>query len=136
MSKYTPMKILIAEDDPFMATLIERVLTNKNFEVITATNGSEALKIATLENPDLIITDISMPITSGLELIKFVNSEFGKKIPIIVLSGMDEEATVLEAFELGAEDFLTKPFNPRELLIRVNRLLIKSSKEKHLSSLV
>lgn len=123
------MKILIAEDEPFMAALIEKRLLSEGYEIITTTDGREALKLAEQENPDLIITDILMPFTSGLELIGIIKSSFTKKIPIIVLSGMDQEATVLEAFALGADDFLTKPFNPVELSMRVKRLLIKSTKK-------
>lgn len=123
------MKILIAEDEPFMAALIEKRLLSEGYEIIRTTDGREALKLAEQENPDLIITDILMPFTSGLELIGIIKSSFTKKIPIIVLSGMDQEATVLEAFALGADDFLTKPFNPGELSMRVKRLLIKASKK-------
>ena len=76
--------------------------------------------------PDLVITDILMPYTSGLEFISVVKSGVNNKIPIIVLSGIGEEATVMEAFDLGADDFLTKPFNPVELGVRVKRLLKNS----------
>jgi DNA-binding response OmpR family regulator len=64
-----------------------------------------------------------MPYTSGLELISIVKSNENKKIPIIVLSGLGQEDTVMEAFQLGADDFITKPFNPTELAVRVKRLL-------------
>ncbi len=117
------MNILVAEDEPLMLMAIEAKLKNEGFEVATAHDGREALK--TLESfiPDLIITDILMPYTSGLELISIVRSNQTKKIPIIVLSGLDQEDTVMEAFQLGADDFITKPFNPTELAVRVKRLL-------------
>lgn len=117
------MKILIAEDDAFMAAAIERKLTNDGYEVILTRDGREALELVEQHQPDLIITDILMPFISGLELIGIIKSSLNRKIPIIVLSGMDQEATVLEAFELGADDFLTKPFNPGELSMRVKRAL-------------
>ena len=123
------MKILIAEDDAFMAAAIEQKLKSDGHQVILTRDGREALQLVEMQQPDLIITDILMPFTSGLELIGIIKSSFTKKIPIIVLSGMDQEATVLEAFALGADDFLTKPFNPVELSMRVKRLLIKSTKK-------
>ena len=122
------MKILIAEDDSLMAALIEANLKSEGYEVIVTTDGREALKKFETENPDLIITDILMPFTSGLELIGIVKSNYEKKTPIIVLSGMGQEAIVMEAFELGADDFLTKPFNPIELSMRVKRFAVKKKK--------
>ncbi|MCW3105962.1 MAG: response regulator [Segetibacter sp.] len=117
------MKILVAEDEPLMLMAIEAKLRNEGFEVIGAQDGREALKSLETSVPDLIITDILMPYTSGLELISIVKSNQNKKIPIIVLSGLGQEDTVMEAFQLGADDFITKPFNPTELSVRVKRLL-------------
>lgn len=117
------MKILVAEDEPLMLMAIEAKLKNEGFEVIGRPDGREALKALETMSPDLIITDILMPYTSGLELISIVKSNQNKKIPIIVLSGLGQEDTVMEAFQLGADDFITKPFNPTELAVRVKRLL-------------
>lgn len=116
------MKILVAEDEPLMLMAIEAKLKNEGFTVVGACDGQEALKAVEKTTFDLIITDILMPYTSGLELISIIKSS-GKKIPIIVLSGLGQEDTVMEAFQLGADDFLTKPFNPTELSVRVKRLL-------------
>jgi DNA-binding response OmpR family regulator len=117
------MKILVAEDETLMLMAIEAKLKNEGFEVVTASDGREALKVLESLVPDLIITDILMPYTSGLELISIVKSDQTKKVPIIVLSGLGQEDTVMEAFQLGADDFITKPFNPTELAVRVKRLL-------------
>jgi DNA-binding response OmpR family regulator len=117
------MTILVAEDEPLMLMAIEAKLKNEGFEVIGTPDGREALKSLETALPDLIITDILMPYTSGLELISIVKSNQSKKIPIIVLSGLGQEDTVMEAFQLGADDFITKPFNPTELSVRVKRLL-------------
>lgn len=117
------MKILVAEDEPLMLMAIEAKLKNEGFEVIGTHDGRQALKALETLVPDLIITDILMPYTSGLELISIVKSNHNKKIPIIVLSGLGQEDTVMEAFQLGADDFITKPFNPTELAVRVRRLL-------------
>ena len=121
------MKILVAEDESLMLMAIEAKLKNEGFEVIGAQDGREALKILETTTPDLIITDILMPYTSGLELISIVKSDPNKKLPIIVLSGLGQEDTVMEAFQLGADDFITKPFNPTELSVRVKRLMKISS---------
>lgn len=117
------MKILVAEDEPLMLMAIEAKLKKEGFDVVVSHDGREALK--ELENfvPDLIITDILMPYTSGLEFISIVKSTIQQKVPIIVLSALGQEDTVMEAFQLGADDFLTKPFNPTELSVRVRRLL-------------
>ncbi len=117
------MKILIAEDEPLMLMTIVAKLKNEGYEVTGTKDGSEALIAIENDRPDLIITDILMPYTSGLELIGIVKSIPGKSIPIIVLSALGQEETVLEAFQLGADDFLTKPFNSIELSLRVKRLL-------------
>lgn len=117
------MKILIAEDEPLMLMAIEAKLRNEGFEVVGTQDGQQALKEVENAIPDLIITDILMPYTSGLELIGIVRANYSKKIPIIVLSGLGQEDTVMEAFQLGADDFITKPFNPTELSVRVKRLL-------------
>jgi DNA-binding response OmpR family regulator len=117
------MKILVAEDEPLMLMAIEAKLKNEGFEVVTAVDGREALKTLETFVPDLIITDILMPYASGLELISIVKSDSARKVPIIVLSALGQEDTVMEAFQLGADDFITKPFNPTELTVRVKRLL-------------
>ncbi len=117
------MKILVAEDEPLMLMAIEAKLRNDGFEVVGVPDAREALKAFEQSPPDLIITDILMPYTSGLELIAIVKSNSSKKIPVIVLSALGQEETVMEAFQLGADDFLTKPFNPTELSVRVKRLL-------------
>ena len=118
------MKILVAEDEPLMLMAIEAKLRNEGYDVTGVGDGREALKAYEADTPDLIITDILMPYTSGLELIGIVKSNISSsKIPIIVLSALGQEETVMEAFQLGADDFLTKPFNATELAVRVKRLL-------------
>jgi len=118
-------KVLIAEDNAMMLKTIEFKLGQENFEVISCANGKEALEKINLENPDIIVTDLMMPYFSGLDLIGKVKIEMKLPIPIIILSGVGLEKTVLEAFELGADDFITKPFSPNELIVRIKRQLIK-----------
>ena len=117
------MKILIAEDEPLVLLSLQKQLQNDGYEIFLAADGREALQILETEEFDLIVTDILMPFTSGLELIGIVKSASFRNIPILVLSSLGQESTVIEAFQLGADDFLTKPFNPTELSVRVKRLL-------------
>lgn len=124
------MKILVAEDDIIMLETIKEQLKKDNFTILGTTDGRDALQEMGNFKPDLIITDILMPYTSGLELIGILRSEYDKKLPILVLSALDEEETVLEAFSMGANDFLSKPFKPAELTIRVKRLLNNAKKGK------
>jgi DNA-binding response OmpR family regulator len=121
------MKILIVEDEPLMAAAIEGKLKNEGYDVTVVTDGRDALKEIEEDKPDLVITDILMPFISGLELIGLLRSNSFEYIPIIVLSGMGEEDTVIEAFQLGADDFITKPFNDKELSMRVKRFSLKKA---------
>ena len=115
------MKILVAEDELIMLKTIELRLKKDGHEVTTCSDGREAIKKIEEINPDLIITDIMMPFASGLEIIEEVKRKSGKRIKIIVLSAMGQENVVLEAFQLGADDYITKPFSPNELSMRVRR---------------
>lgn len=120
------MKILIAEDDDLMSKTLEFRLKRDGHQVIVTHDGREALQKIIEQTPDLIITDIMMPYSSGLEIIGAVRQNYQLKTPIIILSGMGQEDVVLEAFALGADDFITKPFSPNELTVRVRRFAIKS----------
>ncbi len=121
------MRILIAEDDPVMLTLIKHQLSKDDYTLSAHTDAQEAIRALDTFKPNLIITDIVMPFTSGLELISIARSS-GIKVPILVLSAVDEEATVMDALSFGANDFITKPFNPAELSMRVKRLLSGKNK--------
>lgn len=115
------MTILVAEDDLIMLKTIEHRLKKDGHTVITSNDGREALQELEMSAPDLVITDIMMPFSSGLEIIGAVKKRAGKKIPVIILSAMGQENVVLEAFQLGADDYITKPFSPNELSMRVKR---------------
>jgi DNA-binding response OmpR family regulator len=119
------MKILIAEDDKMMLKTIEFKLKKEGYEVVTCTDGRDALEKIVSENPNIIISDIMMPFFTGLDLVNKVKIELKLTTPIIILSNVGLEKTVLEAFELGADDFITKPFSPNELLVRIKKLLPK-----------
>lgn len=117
------MNILVAEDEPLLIRAIEGRLKKDGHTVESAMDGQQALEKIARQTPDLIITDIMMPYASGLEIIAAVRALPGKKVPVIILSSMGQEDVVLEAFRLGADDYITKPFSPNELSVRVKRLL-------------
>jgi two-component system response regulator VicR len=117
------IKILIVEDDTLMIKILKLVLEKEGYQVISAIDGFTAIEKMSLIIPDLIITDIILPFCTGLEIISFAKEKF-KNIPIIVVSALGkEETTVANAFNLGIDDFVSKPFSPHELLLRVKRLL-------------
>lgn len=119
------MTILIAEDEVMMSKTIEFRLKKDGHCVLSAKDGKEAIAMLDLYSPDMVITDIMMPYASGLEVVAAVRLKKGGNIPIVVLSAMGQENTVLEAFDLGADDYVTKPFSPNELSMRVKRILFK-----------
>lgn len=122
------MKILVCEDDVMTQKAIEHKLNSENFDVVKAADGEEAVNVLENNNIDLIITDLHMPKLDGLELINYVRNEKNKNIPIIMLTRVGVEETVLRAFELGADDYVTKPFSPNELILRVKKVLLKVKK--------
>lgn len=121
------MLIHIIEDDILLLKTLEFKLIKEGYEVVTSKNGYDGIEYLKENNPDLIVTDIMMPFINGLEIISFVRSEKKSQVPIIVLSSAGLEKTVLEAFELGADDFITKPFSPNELSIRIKKVFLRSA---------
>ncbi len=116
------MKILVAEDEVMMRRTIEFRLKKDGYTVVTAPDGRDALEKIATQHFDLVITDVMMPFASGLEIISAVKNK-ETKTPVIVLSAMGQENIVLEAFQLGADDYMTKPFSPNELSVRVKRFI-------------
>lgn len=116
------MKILICEDEEIMLTALEFRLRKQGFEVILAKDGAEAKDKVKEELPDLVVLDLLMPRVTGLELIEYVREDLKSAVPLIVISALEHDDTVLEAFRLGATDFITKPFKPNELILRIRRI--------------
>ena len=119
------MKILIAEDDPMLLKTIELYLIKEGYEVTATKDGREAVAKIEDTRPDLVITDVMMPWVSGIEIVALIKKRTGRKIPVIVLSVIDQEAVVMQALDLGADDYMTKPFSLKELSTRIKRLLAK-----------
>jgi len=115
------MKILIVEDNQLLLKVLETKLKKEGYEVISCENGKDAIDEIIYSSPDLIITDIMLPYSSGLEIVNFVKVTLKKSTPVIVLSGIGQEKTVEEAFKLGVDDYMTKPFSLSELSMRIKR---------------
>lgn len=120
------MKILICEDDLMTSKAVEHHLKRNGFDTITALNGREAIDKLVIDNFDILLVDIHMPYMNGLELISYIRNELKSHMPIVVLTRVGLEETAEEAFSLGADDYITKPFNPDELTVRLKRLLVKN----------
>lgn len=110
--------VLVVDDEQAIVTLLQFNLEKAGFSVITANDGKTGLDLALTENPDLIILDLMLPQLDGMEVCKILRQE-KVHIPILMLTARDEEIDKLLGLELGADDYLTKPFSPRELVARV-----------------
>ncbi len=116
-------KIVLAEDNSMLSMVLKFRLEKEGFELLVAADGKEALDLIEQHNPELILTDIMMPFISGLEVISYVRNKLNLQTPIVVFSAAGQEKIVLQAFDLGATDFMTKPLSPNELVLRIKRLL-------------
>ncbi|WP_100611007.1 response regulator transcription factor [Confluentibacter lentus] len=116
-------KIVLAEDNSTLSLLLKFRLEKEGYELFVATDGKEALELIESQSPDLILSDIMMPFVSGLEVISHLRNKLNLSTPIIVFSSAGQEEMVLKAFNLGANDFMGKPFSPNELVIRIKRLI-------------
>lgn len=118
-------KILIIEDDKIIKNIIEFLLKKEGYQIEFAEDGLIGLEKINSFLPDLIITDIMLPYKSGLEITSYSKVNF-PDVPVIIISSLGkEDLTVIEAFKLGADDLIAKPFNPIELVLRVKRFFLK-----------
>ncbi len=121
------MKILIVDDEPLIREVIKEYSTLENYEVLEASNGLEALELVKKEEIDIIVLDIMMPKLDGYSALKEIKKI--KNIPVILLSARGEEFDKLTGFELGSDDYLTKPFSPKELIARIKAILKRTNNE-------
>ena len=120
----TKPRILVVDDEPDAVELVEFNLKNSGYDVVTAADGEEALEKARALIPDLIILDLMLPEVDGMEVCKILRrDQRTSAIPIIMLTAKAAEIDRVLGLELGADDYVTKPFSPRELILRVKRLL-------------
>ncbi|MCI0807291.1 MAG: response regulator transcription factor, partial [Chloroflexi bacterium] len=117
-------KIMVVDDEPRLVSIVEAYLKQEGFEVQTASNGQEALFAVRESKPDLIILDVMMPEMDGYEFMRHHRME--AETPIILLTAKVEEDDKVIGLELGADDYVTKPFRPRELVARVRAVLRRS----------
>lgn len=120
-------KVLIIDDDNKLRKLLKEYLEGAAFQVLGLADGSSVMKTIAEESPDMVILDIMLPKKSGLELLKEIRQ--GSGIPVIMLTARGEEADRVIGLELGADDYLPKPFSPRELMARINAVLRRSAPE-------
>ncbi len=120
-------RILLAEDEVALRDFVSRNLRARGFEVLEASNGLEAVALWERENPHLLILDVMMPRMDGLEVCRRVREH--SAVPIIVLTALDSESDKVSALDLGADDYLTKPFGVEELLARVRAVLRRTQWE-------
>ena len=114
-------KILIAEDDKTLLDVLKYNLLKEGYSVVTAADGAQAIEIAHVEKPELIVLDIMLPKLDGFEVCRILRKEM--TVPILMLTAKTEEIDKVVGLELGADDYLTKPFSLRELLARIRAML-------------
>lgn len=121
--------ILIVDDEEDIIELIRYNLKNEGYDILTAFTGEQAIKIARQSLPDLIVLDLMLPGIDGLEVTKFLkNSAQTKELPIVMLTAKGEESDIVTGLELGANDYISKPFSPKELLARIRAILRRRRK--------
>ena len=128
-------RILIAEDETDMAMGLRDNLQFEGYEVFVAADGEAALKLATEKSPDLVLLDIMMPKLDGLEVCKRIR-QAGFMIPILMLTAKSQEIDIVRGLEMGADDYVTKPFSMRELLARIKAALRRTGAGKNLSRIM
>lgn len=119
------MRILLVDDDPRLRDLVGLALERAGYQVSTAADGQQALTCALRDNPDLIVLDVGLPEMDGFEVCRRIRAH--SEVPIVFLTARDEEIDRILGLELGGDDYVVKPFSPRELVARVKTILKRSS---------
>lgn len=115
-------KILVVDDEQSIVTLLQYNLEQAGFSVLTASDGEEGLRLASIETPDLMVLDLMLPKLDGIEVCKRLRQQ-KVMVPILMLTAKDDEFDKVLGLELGADDYMTKPFSPREVVARVKAIL-------------
>lgn len=123
---YKTKKILLVEDEEKIIEAVEAYLNNSGYQTFHALDGRDALEKFEKVKPDLVILDLMLPIISGEEICKEIRRK--STIPILMLTAKGNENDIIDGFNIGADDYMTKPFSPRELVVRVNNLFRRCSK--------
>jgi DNA-binding response OmpR family regulator len=118
-------KVLVVDDAPEIVRIVRDYLEHAGFSVVTASNGVDALRAARVERPDLVVLDLGLPGRDGLDVTRDLRRE--SAVPIVMLTARTDEADKLVGLELGADDYVTKPFSARELVARVRAVLRRAS---------
>jgi len=119
-----PKKVLVCDDEPYILESVGHVVREEGYDVLTTDNGEEALRLARLESPDVIILDISMPQKDGNAVCRELKSSAATRgVYIIVLTARGQEGDMRESYQCGADEYMTKPFSPRSLRKRIHELL-------------
>lgn len=122
-------KILLCEDEDVMITAIEFRLQKIGCQSLKVKNVDAAKQTLMLQQADLAIVSLTLPTGDGLSLLDWIRAEIKPAIPVVIISNLEQEEEVMNAFDKGADDFITKPFKPTELILRVTHLLDKYSKK-------
>jgi DNA-binding response OmpR family regulator len=118
-------KIMVVDDDPYVIDSLGNILRSAGFDVLAVDDGTTAVEKARNETPSLIILDLMLPRIQGLEICKMLKCDaVTQHIPIILLTAKAGDADKIAGLKLGADDYVTKPFSPRELVLRINRSLL------------
>jgi len=128
-------KILVVDDEIYIVHILDFSLGMEGYEVITALDGEQALEKARTEKPDLIVLDIMMPKLDGYETCRMLKGDdITREIPVILLSAKGRNVDQKIGFEVGADDYITKPFSPRKLVERINAILGQSSPQQRMQA--
>src|SRR6186713_1601888 len=124
-------RVLIVDDDPDIVRLVRYNLSHSGYEVQSAGTGREALELVQKQPPDLVVLDVMLPDVDGLEVCRTLRQQASsRRIPILMLTARGEEIDRVVGFELGADDYVAKPFSPRELVLRVKSILRRAGGER------
>ena len=128
-------RILVVDDEIYIVHILDFSLGMEGYEVLTALDGEQALEKARAEKPDLIVLDIMMPKLDGYETCKLLKADAAtREIPVILLSAKGRNVDQKIGFEVGADDYITKPFSPRKLVERINSLLGQANSQQRMQA--